>query len=68
QEAFFRTILQYNSFDKAYRFYPLFSYKLGAFTTFYAGATSNYQDYRNEIGIQNTDQQYFVKLQYLVGL
>ncbi|MCB0746854.1 MAG: hypothetical protein KDC90_05260, partial [Ignavibacteriae bacterium] len=68
QEAFFRTILQYNSFDKAYRFYPLFSYKLGAFTTFYAGATSNYQDHRNEIGIQNTDQQYFVKLQYLVGL
>ncbi len=68
QEAFFRTIFQYNSFDKTFRLYPLFSYKLGAFTTFYAGATSNYQDYRNEMGIINTDQQYFVKLQYLIGL
>jgi Domain of unknown function (DUF5916)/Carbohydrate family 9 binding domain-like len=68
QEAFFRTILQYNSFDKTFKIYPLFSYKLGAFTTFYVGATSNYQDYRENVGIKNTDQQYFIKLQYLIGL
>jgi Domain of unknown function (DUF5916)/Carbohydrate family 9 binding domain-like len=68
QEAFFRTILQYNSFDKTFRLYPLFSYKLGAFSTFYAGATSNYQNYKNENGIINTDQQYFIKMQYLIGL
>ncbi|MFZ1291145.1 MAG: sugar-binding protein [Melioribacteraceae bacterium] len=67
-EAFFRTIFQYNSFDKAFRFYPLFSYKLGAFTTFYAGATSNYTNYKQDYGIINTDQQYFIKLQYLVSL
>lgn len=68
QEAFFRTILQYNSFDKTFRFYPLFSYKLGAFTTFYAGATSNYQNYDSINEIRNTDQQYFIKMQYLIGL
>jgi len=67
-EAFFRTILQYNSFDKTFRLYPLFSYKLGAFTTFYAGATSNYQNYDSINEIRNTDQQYFIKMQYLIGL
>ncbi|MCB0747716.1 MAG: carbohydrate binding family 9 domain-containing protein [Ignavibacteriae bacterium] len=68
QEAFFRTIFQYNSFDKTFKIYPLFSYQLGAFTTFYAGATSNYQNYQNDFVILNTDQQYFIKLQYLIGL
>ena len=67
-EAFFRTIFEYNSFDKTYRLYPLFSYKLGAFTTFYAGATSNYQNYNLIKQIRNTDQQYFIKMQYLIGL
>lgn len=67
-EAFFRTILEYNSFDKTFRLYPLFSYKLGAFTTFYAGATSNYQNYDSINEIRNTDQQYFIKMQYLIGL
>ena len=67
-QIFFRTILQYNSFDKTIQFYPLFSYKLNAFTTFYAGATSNYFDYGEGFGIRNTDQQYFIKLQYLFGM
>lgn len=67
-EAFFRTIFQYNSFSKTFRVYPLFSYQIGAFTTFYAGATSNYLNYNNEFGYRNTDQQYFIKLQYLVSL
>jgi hypothetical protein len=67
-EAFVRTILQYNSFNKTFKLYPLFSYQIGAFTTFYAGATSNYQNYKQDYGIRNTDQQYFIKLQYLVSL
>jgi hypothetical protein len=67
-EIFFRTILQYNSFDKTFKIYPLFSYQVGAFTTFYAGATSNYLDYRRTVGIKNTDQQYFIKVQYLIGI
>jgi hypothetical protein len=67
-EIFFRTIIQYNTFDAAYQLYPLFSYKLNAFTTFYAGATSDYYNYHGAGGIVNTDQQYFVKVQYLVGI
>ena len=67
-EMLFRTILQYNSFDKSFQLYPLFSYKLNAFTTFFIGATSNYFNYEGEFGFRNTDQQYFVKLQYLLGI
>ena len=68
QKFFFRMIVQYNSFDKTFQVYPLFNYKLNAFTTFYLGATTNYLDYRDSGGITNTSQQYFVKLQYLIGL
>jgi hypothetical protein len=67
-EILFRTILQYNSFSKTFQLYPLFSYKLNAFTTFFAGATSNYLDYEGEYGFRNTNQQYFIKLQYLLGI
>ncbi len=67
-EILFRTIVQYNSFSKVFQLYPLFSYKLNAFTTFFAGATSNFLDYEGEYGFRNTNQQYFVKLQYLLGI
>jgi hypothetical protein len=67
-ELFFRTIAQYNSFDKSFQLYPLLSYKMSAFTTFFIGATSNYLNYEGEFGVRNTDQQYFVKLQYLIGI
>lgn len=67
-ELFFRTIFQYDSFSKSIQIYPLFSYKLSAFTTFFAGATSDYTDYKGDIGIANTSQQYFVKIQYLLGI
>ncbi len=67
-EIFVRTILQYNTFSKEIQVYPLFSYKLNAFTKFFAGVTSNYLNYENNYGFRNTDQQYFVKLQYLLGI
>ncbi len=67
-EFFFRTILQYDSFAKAYQVYPLLSYKLSAFTTFFAGATSDYLNYEGTYGVTNTNQQYFVKVQYLLGI
>jgi hypothetical protein len=67
-EVLFRTILQYNTFDKSFQLYPLFSYKLNAFTTFFAGVTSNYMNYEGEYGFKNTDQQYFIKIQYLLGI
>ncbi|MFC2135243.1 DUF5916 domain-containing protein [Bacteroidota bacterium] len=67
-ELFFRTVLQYNSFTDAFQLYPLISYKLNAFTTFFVGATSTYKDYREDIGFVNTGQEYFIKLQYLLGI
>jgi hypothetical protein len=67
-EIFFRTIFQYDSFAKAFQLYPLFSYKLNAFTTFYAGATSDYMNYEGDAGTVNTGQQYFMKLQYLLTI
>ena len=67
-EFFFRTIFQYDSFAKAYQVYPLLSYKLSAFTTFFAGATSDYLNYEGTYGVTNTNQQYFVKVQYLLGI
>lgn len=67
-EFFVRTILQYNSFDKSFQLYPLVSYKLSAFTTFFIGATSYFHDFEGEYGFRNTEQQYFVKLQYLLGI
>ncbi|OGU61366.1 MAG: hypothetical protein A2V66_15900 [Ignavibacteria bacterium RBG_13_36_8] len=68
QELFFRTIIQYNTFDNTFQLYPLVSYKLNAFTTFFAGVTSTFQDYKEDVGIINTGQQYFIKLQYLLGI
>jgi len=67
-EIFFRTILQYDTFAKNFQVYPLFSYKLNAFTTFFAGATSSYFNYEGDNGVVNTSQQYFLKLQYLFGI
>lgn len=65
-QMFIRTIAQYNSFDKSFKLYPLFSYKLNAFTSFHIGATSNYHDYGGNNGFTNTEQQYFMKFQYLL--
>ncbi|MFA7229010.1 MAG: DUF5916 domain-containing protein [Melioribacteraceae bacterium] len=67
-EFFVRAIMQYDSFAKAYQIYPLISYKLSAFTTFYAGATSDYLNYEGTYGVTNTNQQYFMKVQYLLGI
>jgi hypothetical protein len=65
-EIFLRGIAQYNSFDKSFSVYPLFSYKLSAFTTFYAGLTNDYLDYGRDTGFATTARQFFVKLQYLL--
>jgi hypothetical protein len=65
-EVFLRGIVQYNSFDKSFNVYPLFSYKLNAFTTFYAGLSNDYMDYGKETGFATTSRQFFLKLQYLL--
>lgn len=64
-EMFLRGIFQYNSFDRTFNVYPLFSYKLNALTTFYAGLTNNYLDYGPTDGFTTTQRQFFVKMQYL---
>ncbi len=64
-EMFLRGIFQYNSFDKTFSVYPLFSYKVNALTTFYAGLTNNYLDYGSQSGFTTTERQFFVKMQYL---
>jgi hypothetical protein len=63
--AFIRTIVQYNTFDKSFNLYPLFSYKLNVFTTFYAGMTNDWLDFGMPAGYRTTGRQFFVKLQYL---
>jgi len=67
-ELFFRIIGQYNTFINALQIYPLFSYKLNAFTTFFVGTTSDYLDYKGDNGFTRTSQQFFLKFQYLIGI
>lgn len=62
-ELFLRGIAQYNSFERSFSLYPLLSYKLNAFTIFYAGVTNDYLDGGD--GLVTTARQYFFKLQYL---
>ncbi len=64
-EMFIRGIFQYNSFERSFNVYPLFSYKLNALTTFYAGLTNNFLDYGSTDGFRTTERQFFVKMQYL---
>ncbi len=64
--SFFRTIFQYNSFDQSLNLYPLFSYKMNALTTFFAGITNNFYDFGKPFGVNAVDRQYFVKMQYLI--
>jgi hypothetical protein len=63
---FFRLIGEVNSFEGSVQVYPLLSYKLNPFTIFYAGATSSYTRFGSPVGLRRTEQQYFIKFQYLV--
>jgi hypothetical protein len=64
-EFFVRLISEYNKFSKSFQLYPLISYKLNPFTIFYAGSTHNLHNFDDPYGIQQTERQFFVKLQYL---
>ncbi|NUN07679.1 MAG: carbohydrate binding family 9 domain-containing protein [Ignavibacteriaceae bacterium] len=65
KESQFRLISEYDSFSTAFYFYPLFSYKLNPFTTFFIGTTHDFRDYGNSTSFIRTGTQYFIKLQYL---
>jgi hypothetical protein len=64
-ELLLRVIAQYDSFDKSLELYPLISYKLNPFTTFYAGSTYNAARFDDPFGFTQTGRQFFLKLQYL---
>ncbi len=65
-EFFLRVIGQYDQFNKAIDFYPLFSYKLNPYTIFYAGSTYSLSDFGPPYGVKQTARQFFLKLQYLL--
>lgn len=67
-EAFIRGIFEYDSFSDSFYIYPLFNYKLNAFTTFYLGATNNYMNYGDGIGFRSNQYQFFLKFQYLLQI
>ncbi len=63
---FVRLITQYNTFEKEFNIYPLFSFKLNPFTVFYAGATRDAVDFGAPRGFVTRQTDYFLKLQYLI--
>ena len=64
-DVFFRVISQYNQFSKVVEIDPLLSYKLNPFTICYAGSTHNLIDFNSPYGFEQTQRQFFVKVQYL---
>jgi len=64
-DIFFRVIGQYNQFDKAVQIDPLLSYKLNPFTICYAGSSHNLTDFNSPYGFEQTQRQFFIKVQYL---
>ncbi len=66
RELFLRVIGQYDEFSREISVYPLVSYKLSAYSIFYAGSTYTLDDFGDPYGVQKTATQYFIKLQYLI--
>jgi hypothetical protein len=64
-DVFFRLIGQYDKFNKAVEIDPLLSYKVNPFTICYAGSTHNLTDFNSPYGFEQTERQFFIKVQYL---
>ncbi len=65
REFQFRIISEFTSFEKSFSLYPLFSYKLNPFTTFYAGTSYEYKNFGPQSDYHLARDQYFLKIQYL---
>ncbi len=65
EESYLRMISEYNSFEKSINLFPLFSYKLNAFTIFYIGSTNNLREFDKQDRWIQSERQYFLKIQYL---
>ncbi len=61
----FRLISFYYTNDKSVGFYPLFTYQLSPFTSFYIGANINTLKEDEPFGIKGQNHQIFLKFQYL---
>ena len=68
RELMARLVIQYDDFDSHFDLEPLLSYKLNPFTIFYIGSTHAYREFVGYDGLTQTEQQFFLKFQYLVGL
>ncbi|MGA9408551.1 MAG: sugar-binding protein [Bacteroidota bacterium] len=64
-DVFLRLIGQYDQFNKAVEIDPLLSYKLNPFTICYVGSTHDLTDFDSPYGFEQTERQFFIKLQYL---
>lgn len=60
-----RVLLQYNDFDKRLDVEPLIAYQLNPLSIFYVGAGYGGRE-MGDHGLVRTDQQYFMKFQYLL--
>ncbi|UCD64758.1 MAG: carbohydrate binding family 9 domain-containing protein [Candidatus Zixiibacteriota bacterium] len=71
RELSLRLVGEYNDFSERWSLDPLITYRINAFSTFYAGATYDYSKYHNcgfdEINTLTclSQRQFFMKLQYL---
>jgi hypothetical protein len=65
RELFARVVVQYNDFNEALTFEPLVMYRLNPFSVLYIGSTHGYGSFEAPYGFEQTDRQFFLKLQYL---
>ncbi|MEW6411929.1 MAG: sugar-binding protein [Candidatus Zixiibacteriota bacterium] len=71
RELSFRLVTEYNGFGDRWSVDPLITYRINPFSTFYAGATYDYDKYL-DCGVTNdrtmtclSQRQFFIKIQYL---
>jgi hypothetical protein len=65
RELFARVVVQYNDFNEALTFEPLVMYRLNPLSVLYIGSTHGYGSFEAPYGFEQTDRQFFLKLQYL---
>lgn len=63
---FLRLITQYDDFDDRWSVQPLLTYRVNPFTLFYAGASQDWMGVPGEGSYSKSQQQFFVKFQYLI--
>jgi hypothetical protein len=65
RELFARVVVQYNEFSDALTFEPLVMYRLNPLSVLYIGSTHGYRGFEEPYGYEQTDRQFFLKVQYL---